>query len=450
VHVVSSINQPVLLFVFAVVRAGRRSLLLRLYQEEPNSTSSSSSSSSSSIQSGSMQRCLVLSSVAPLQQQPAAAAVSTEPSSCQQQGSWIEVPPGLYSISSNDLHAYLTTSCSSSSSTSHSRTCDDTPDVSTQCTVEQQQQQQQSEAQAYGANDSQATAAAAGAAGDGESGAPATCGVATPADLCAALPGLQHHPWTDNLLLQLQQYERAAHLVPSSSAAAAAQQVDDGVQNEQQHGRQQQQQQPASQEEASQTVLQLLQAAVNTRCWTINTLQARHSLQAQQQQQQQEVPSLEQQLQQMQLHRPQQQLQQGAEQQQQAAAHAALPPDLQDLLPPSPVLILFSGGVDSTFIAALAHLALPPEVPIDLSNVCFVGGASPDRLAAHSALLELAACAPQRQWRLIEVDSSLEEVRCTSVYSGIAVAHTVMDPNIGSAQKCHSVTAHTAPHLLCL
>jgi NH3-dependent NAD+ synthetase len=83
---------------------------------------------------------------------------------------------------------------------------------------------------------------------------------------------------------------------------------------------------------------------------------------------------------------------------------------LQSLLAPAPILILFSGGVDSTLIAALAHSALPPDVPIDLSNVCFVGGASPDRLAAHSALLELAAFAPRRQWRLIEVNSSLEEV----------------------------------------
>lgn len=76
----------------------------------------------------------------------------------------------------------------------------------------------------------------------------------------------------------------------------------------------------------------------------------------------------------------------------------------------APIMILFSGGVDSTLIAALAHQCLPPDVPIDLSNVCFDGGRSPDRLAARSALAELAAYAPSRAWRLVEVDRTLEDV----------------------------------------
>lgn len=128
------------------------------------------------------------------------------------------------------------------------------------------------------------------------------------------------------------------------------------------------------------------------------------------------------------------------------------------LLPAAPVLVLFSGGNDSTLMAALAHKCLPPGAPIDLSNgegrgaarlcktreqrwwgwrlsnrlrrsgcpmatlrrrrsapalnarlllltraVCFDGGRSPDRVAARSSLLELAAYAPDRPWRLIEV-----------------------------------------------
>ena len=43
------------------------------------------------------------------------------------------------------------------------------------------------------------------------------------------------------------------------------------------------------------------------------------------------------------------------------------------------------------------HAFFPwPQAPIDLANVCFDGGVSPDRLAALDALLELQAYAPDR------------------------------------------------------
>ena len=50
-------------------------------------------------------------------------------------------------------------------------------------------------------------------------------------------------------------------------------------------------------------------------------------------------------------------------------------------LAPAPVLVLFSGGVDSTLLAILAHRALGAGAPIDLACVCFDGGRSPDRHA---------------------------------------------------------------------
>lgn len=79
------------------------------------------------------------------------------------------------------------------------------------------------------------------------------------------------------------------------------------------------------------------------------------------------------------------------------------PAPVLPLLPPATVLILFSGGLDSTLLAALAHEALPPDVPIDLASICFDGGVSPDRQSALDALQELRALAPLRQWRLIQV-----------------------------------------------
>eukprot|EP00892_Ulva_mutabilis_P012562 jgi/Ulvmu1/9679/UM055_0017.1 len=77
---------------------------------------------------------------------------------------------------------------------------------------------------------------------------------------------------------------------------------------------------------------------------------------------------------------------------------------------PARVLVPLSGGVDSTVVAALAHACLPRGEPIDLVNVCFDGGASPDRVAAEDALEELRRAAPGREWRLVAVDSTLDEV----------------------------------------
>lgn len=85
-------------------------------------------------------------------------------------------------------------------------------------------------------------------------------------------------------------------------------------------------------------------------------------------------------------------------------------PNAQSNVPPARVMLLFSGGLDSTVLAAMAHRSLPCGEPIDLVTVCFDAGRSPDRLASLDALQELSQLAPERDWRLLLVDATLADV----------------------------------------
>jgi asparagine synthetase B (glutamine-hydrolysing) len=102
---------------------------------------------------------------------------------------------------------------------------------------------------------------------------------------------------------------------------------------------------------------------------------------------------------------------------------------------PAKVLILFSGGVDSTLLAMLAHEVVPRDEPIDLVNICFGGGISADREASLDALKELRFVAPTRNWRLIGIDKSMDDVDAARPHlmQLLAPANTVMDLNIGAA-----------------
>ncbi|OXG43600.1 cytoplasmic protein [Cryptococcus neoformans Bt120] len=110
--------------------------------------------------------------------------------------------------------------------------------------------------------------------------------------------------------------------------------------------------------------------------------------------------------------------------------------NIPDLAPgEAKVAVLFSGGIDCTFLAYLLHQCLPLSDPIDLINVSFapspkpqlangkgkskheapgVGGdvyAVPDRLSGLEAVEELRSICKGREWRFVEVNVPYEEAR---------------------------------------
>ncbi|WWC66825.1 uncharacterized protein I206_100732 [Kwoniella pini CBS 10737] len=97
----------------------------------------------------------------------------------------------------------------------------------------------------------------------------------------------------------------------------------------------------------------------------------------------------------------------------------------------SRVAVLFSGGIDCTFLAYLLHLCLLPEDPIDLINVSFSAAPRelkpndkgkgkapasptydvPDRISGRDAVAELREICGNREWRFVEINIPYDEAR---------------------------------------
>ncbi|XP_038645104.1 asparagine synthetase domain-containing protein 1 [Scyliorhinus canicula] len=139
------------------------------------------------------------------------------------------------------------------------------------------------------------------------------------------------------------------------------------------------------------------------------------------------------------------------------------------------IAILFSGGVDSMVLSALADHHIPPDEPIDLLNVAFkqqeqkrqmtstkqkkksnvcstleeetlecdngsVKKATafnvPDRITGLSGLKELQIINPARRWNFIEINITLEELkemRRQRISHLVQPLDTVLDDSIGCA-----------------
>uniref|UniRef100_UPI00398F32EE asparagine synthetase domain-containing protein 1 n=1 Tax=Pristiophorus japonicus TaxID=55135 RepID=UPI00398F32EE len=141
------------------------------------------------------------------------------------------------------------------------------------------------------------------------------------------------------------------------------------------------------------------------------------------------------------------------------------------------VAILFSGGVDSMVLSALADRHIPPDEPIDLLNVAFKqqerkeqktstkqkmqkksnassapeeetlacdnGGVKersafnvPDRITGLSGLKELQIINPCRNWNFVEINITLEELkkmRQQRISHLVQPLDTVLDDSIGCA-----------------
>ena len=120
------------------------------------------------------------------------------------------------------------------------------------------------------------------------------------------------------------------------------------------------------------------------------------------------------------------------------------------------IAILFSGGLDCTLLACIAHDILPHDQQIDLLNVAFenprvVAAASkdrssqdvtesayetcPDRVTGRASHAELSWLCPERNWQFIPIDVPYEELTAhrNTIVELMRPHDTEMDFSIGCA-----------------
>eukprot|EP01132_Coremiostelium_polycephalum_P007589 gene7589-9330_t len=109
---------------------------------------------------------------------------------------------------------------------------------------------------------------------------------------------------------------------------------------------------------------------------------------------------------------------------------------------PGRIGILFSGGLDSMVLAAVTNQHVPKNEPIHLINVAFGENCTvdnydivPDRKTAIQGLKELRVIAPDREWILIKVNVTNDEMEWAKkiVYQLSYPAITIMDMTISLA-----------------
>lgn len=112
----------------------------------------------------------------------------------------------------------------------------------------------------------------------------------------------------------------------------------------------------------------------------------------------------------------------------------------------SKIGILFSGGLDCSILAVLAHNNLPLTEPIDLINIAFekisnspsnsIDWNVPDRCSAVESYLEISRLYPERKWNLVEVNVTRDELvneLTKHLRHLIYPLETILDESLGSA-----------------